>query len=356
MKIKKIMRLNRSNKFKGITLIFIVFCILCLYFVIMSQNILGIYDGIENEKLFELNSKKLPKIMTEIEKFDINEFGENNTPNYIPKILHQTGKNFEKLKKINTEFILECKQLNPKWKWIGWTDDKIIKFVGDNFPQYYNKFIEMEPFIKKVDAVRYLIMYYYGGLYLDVDVECLRNIDDFVEGLPLKFKVGWTGGYPEPFFLLSSPKNLFWIEAFESILKDWKKYNVRQTAGPQGLHRIMLNYAQKYGGDAIQKFVMFNKNETEIITPKFDVMYGVESWRWYIPDTFPMKDLVENKIGFIPNQIIDPTACLKNIQTCRYSHCHPRNDLGGALFVHHCHESWGGEQRKKYEKIKGFHF
>lgn len=188
-------------------------------------------------------------------------------------------------------------------------------------------------------------MYYHGGVYLDMDAECLRPIGNFVDGLS-RGSTAIVGGYPEPFFMMSTVGNKFWLYAFEKIIDEWKNYNVRQTGGPQGLQRMLKQYVSEFGQDAIRPFTMANVEECKLIQPPGDVKVGEETYRWITSrEDFPIKPFrVRDKVSFIPNQIVDPTACLYGIGNCRREHCHDREDLKGALFVHHCLESWGGEQ------------
>ena len=46
-------------------------------------------------------------------------------------------------------------------------------------------------------------MHYFGGVYLDVDVECVTDLGSLLEPLPKG--AAWTGDFPEPMFLLSAP-------------------------------------------------------------------------------------------------------------------------------------------------------
>lgn len=260
----------------------------------------------------------------------------------IPKILHKTSKSLLE-SDIQTSFFKECEEMyvNDGWEVKLWYDDDIDTFVSDNYPQYYLRFKEITPKIKQIDAVRYLFMYHYGGIYTDMDAECIRPASRFVDGIE-KGQTAWLAGYPEPFFLMSTVSNEFWIFAFELILRDWKKYNVRSTAGPQGLNRMAKAYVALKGSDAIRPFVMHDQSECDTIEPKGDVVCGQPTFRWieakdsFQPSQFP----VQSKIGFIPNKIVDPTACLSRIGNCKNGHCHDRVDVKPFLFVHHCLFSW----------------
>lgn len=271
----------------------------------------------------------------------------NNKMGTVPKILHKTTKVLRE-DNIQVSFYNECEEmyLNDGWEVKLWYDDDIDSFVEQNYPQYFKQFKEITPHIKQVDAIRYLLMYHYGGLYLDMDDECIRPASEFVDGLE-KGSTFWVTGYPEPHVMMSTPGNSFALYAFELILKDWRQHNVRGTGGPQGLNRMLKSYATLYGQDSIRPFAMYNENECDIIKPAGDVVCGEKTYRWVeAKEQFPKSNrVILNKIGFIPSNVFDPTACLANIKNCKNTHCHDRDDVKGSLTVHHCLFSWKGEAK-----------
>jgi len=70
---------------------------------------------------------------------------------------------------------------NPDWQYVMYDDNDINQFVKTNFPVYYtNFFCKYKKIILKVDIFRYLYLYKYGGVYSDMDSECLRPLDNLV--------------------------------------------------------------------------------------------------------------------------------------------------------------------------------
>lgn len=261
---------------------------------------------------------------------------------HIPKILHKTSRALIQ-GDLQTSFYEECKVMyeSDGWDVKLWDDDMIDLFVAEHYPQYFKRFKEITPHIKQVDAVRYLFMHHYGGIYLDMDDECIRTPTKFIEGIT-KGPTAWMTGYPETHFLMSTPGNEFWIFAFEMILRDWKRYNVRSTGGPQGLNRMAKAYTMLKGRDAIRPFVMNDQSECDRIKPEGDVVCGEETYRWIVSrHDFPVsRDPVKYKIGFVPSGLFDPLACLERLGDCRYSHCHDRDDVLDSFSVHHCLFTW----------------
>ena len=73
-----------------------------------------------------------------------------------------------------TKYIDSWKRHHPEWDYKLWNDNDIPSY------DFINKeaFTKAKNFGTKSDLWRYDILYKYGGLYVDVDVECLKPIDD----------------------------------------------------------------------------------------------------------------------------------------------------------------------------------
>lgn len=98
----------------------------------------------------------------------------------VPKIIHQLWKN-NKLPdhlKIMQESVL-CHHSEYEYKF--WTDETLDEFITTYHPSlkpvYDYKF---QYIIQKIDFIRLLLLYHYGGIYLDIDNYCMKNLDDLL--------------------------------------------------------------------------------------------------------------------------------------------------------------------------------
>jgi mannosyltransferase OCH1-like enzyme len=99
----------------------------------------------------------------------------------IPKIIHQTWKTAE----IPAEwkaYPQTWKDHHPGWTYRLWTDEDFLPFVREHFPEFQQTFTAYSYQIQRVDAIRYLILHKFGGVYVDMDIECLRPLDDLLAG------------------------------------------------------------------------------------------------------------------------------------------------------------------------------
>ncbi|KAK4946381.1 hypothetical protein LTR10_014579 [Elasticomyces elasticus] len=76
---------------------------------------------------------------------------------------------------------------NPKYRYELLTDDNALSYVkhhygpnGINRPDIVHVYETLNAKIIRADLLRYLVMYVEGGVYADIDVECLKPIDGFI--------------------------------------------------------------------------------------------------------------------------------------------------------------------------------
>jgi mannosyltransferase OCH1-like enzyme len=90
----------------------------------------------------------------------------------IPTIIHQIWLGSpvpEELKKFQESW----HQFHPTWQYRLWTDKDIVTFGFENL-MYIRK---STSYAERSDMMRYEILYRYGGVYVDMDQECLRSFD-----------------------------------------------------------------------------------------------------------------------------------------------------------------------------------
>ena len=85
-----------------------------------------------------------------------------------------------------------------------------------------HKFKQIEPCQTTLsgvgDAVRYFILNSYGGLYMDMDVECFRPTDSFLRGFDLVLNVELRDrATVTNAVMASAPQINFWPRVFEKL-------------------------------------------------------------------------------------------------------------------------------------------
>jgi Mannosyltransferase OCH1 and related enzymes len=95
----------------------------------------------------------------------------------IPRIIHQIYENTDR-PPANLLAIAETwKEKHPDWEYRLWNRQMINDFLESKCPdflEYYRSY----PFdVQRWDAIRYLILYHIGGVYADLDYECIQPLD-----------------------------------------------------------------------------------------------------------------------------------------------------------------------------------
>lgn len=58
-----------------------------------------------------------------------------------------------------------------------WTDADSREFIAQHYTWFLDTFDNYEYVIQRADAIRYFVLHHYGGIYLDLDIGCLRPLD-----------------------------------------------------------------------------------------------------------------------------------------------------------------------------------
>lgn len=179
--------------------------------------------------------------------------GDVNAP--IPRTIHQTWKTGEvpdRLKAFQKSFV----EQHPSWEYKLWTDDDNQRLIETEYPWFLPFYNSYPHHIQRVDAARYFILYHYGGVYADLDMQCLTALDplnDQIGGVV----VGQEGQMHHDgtqrignAILFSSRHHPFWLRVFQALLEAHAKSDPRKigsvfvTTGPSFLHEVYLKYPQ----------------------------------------------------------------------------------------------------------------
>ena len=141
-------------------------------------------------------------------------------------------------------------KMNPNWKYTLLTDADNDKLVKDYFPDFYHTFVTFQYPIQRADAIRYCVLYLFGGVYLDLDYICNKSFDDLVleKQVGLTFS-GNTKGIFTNSILLSQKGSEFWlmcIQKMQSPLLMYKKVSkhlrIMFSTGPMMLNNMAKQY------------------------------------------------------------------------------------------------------------------
>jgi len=97
----------------------------------------------------------------------------------IPKTIHQIWFQGEDQIPPNLlEYHESWKTLNPDYKILVWDQPKIEKLINQQEPWIKETYFFYEKMIQKIDFAKYVILYTYGGIYMDMDIKCLQSLNN----------------------------------------------------------------------------------------------------------------------------------------------------------------------------------
>lgn len=127
------------------------------------------WDYIANIK----NLDQWEELSTNFKNYEEREnSNKNDSPEKIPKIIHQIWLGPKKLPKKYSLWGETWRKFNPSWKYKLWTDNELKDFPLVN----QELFDQASNYGFKSDIARYEILRKFGGIYVDTDFECLKPI------------------------------------------------------------------------------------------------------------------------------------------------------------------------------------
>ena len=180
VKIKDAMRFRQTTlrKMRGTVEIFMIFCL--MFFISMSQIHSNNTDTFASKRDVPLKDGK-QKDITKVQKKNGND-GKNDNANdlsgrqrklqdyRIPFIVHQLW-NTRDVPIPMLQYIETWMATHPHWQYWFWTKESQEKFLRERYPKYLPQYLDYELDIQRADMIRFLILYEFGGIYADLDVE-----------------------------------------------------------------------------------------------------------------------------------------------------------------------------------------
>lgn len=168
----------------------------------------------------------------------------------IPKIIHQTCKTKDVPEKWKYAFD-SCKTNNKGFKHILWNDKTMDKFVKKYYHDFYKIYKSYKYHIQRCDVFRFLVLYKYGGIYLDMDIICNKNLNKFLHyDLVLSHSPNLEKYLTNSFFMVV-PNNPFFKYCIDNLSKHINNYqyfgkhlHVMYSTGPAFLTNMVNDYGK----------------------------------------------------------------------------------------------------------------
>lgn len=99
--------------------------------------------------------------------------------------------------------IESCRALHSNWTHFLWTDAIAADFMEQHHPDIFPHYRAYKQSIQRANVLRYALLNHFGGVYVDLDVSCLRPLDD-LRSLPWLTPGAYPAGVNNA-FILSRP-------------------------------------------------------------------------------------------------------------------------------------------------------
>lgn len=178
----------------------------------------------------------------------------------IPRIVHQIW--FQGQNQIPVKYLAYQKSfqtLNPDFSYMLWDASSISHLIQEKESNLYDLYDTLPMMIQKIDLGKYIILKHHGGVYADMDMECLRPLSDLLNEHPEKSLIigemrmplllpfasrgkYWTGKYYNNGLIVSSKNHDFWDHVLSYIQKNIKRqwyqtsdYYVQDSTGTMAI-------------------------------------------------------------------------------------------------------------------------
>ena len=208
----------------------------------------------------------------------------------IPKKIHQI---FFQIHKPLDQFPIFLKSISaiqkyaPEYDYKLWNETDCLNLLEKEYPVFLKFYTKLQK-IQQIDFMKYILMYHYGGFYIDLDIIMLQSPNDLTNKNLLLPKDSGRAKYRNSMFG-SVPHHELWFELLTNcdtnynekkkieIYQKWKGRFVLQTTGPWYMSRIAKKVLPNHNAD---KDIIFDRECVGELEDKnyYFIDYVINSW------------------------------------------------------------------------------
>ncbi len=191
----------------------------------------------------------------------------------IPKIFHRIWLGNNPMPEDYIKYGETWIKHHPDWKMILWTDQNMIPLENQNL------YDSTDIMAMKADIARYEILYHFGGVYIDTDFECLKNIEPLLDEVTA-FAASEDNYYISIGIMGGTLGHQIFKTIIDQLPKSIDEYRFKSLScqtGPAFVTRILKDTTLL---DVFEKdiFYPYYYTETEKKNDNFPEAYAVHHW------------------------------------------------------------------------------
>ena len=220
----------------------------------------------------------------------------------IPKIIHQHWENCNIPAGIDREWISSWSTKHPDWQYWFWSEDDVRCFLKREYPDFLNYYNSYSIGVSKggifrADAMRYFVLSHFGGVYADLDAECLKPLDAWIGGENSCVVSEETPEHPYLVFekeegnlinavMMCAPGHPFMINIREELPRRVTEPDILKATGPllvTDMWKSYTNSTKKHPNVTIANYKYF--------MPRFDPTIGDQLRETCVGSKYPSLNL-----------------------------------------------------------------
>jgi hypothetical protein len=250
------------------------------------------------------------------------------TQQKIPALIHQTWKDADvpaQWEKWADSWRLH----HPGWEYRLWTDSDNRAFLQEHYPWFLPVYDGYTEPIMRADAIRYFLLDQFGGLYVDLDFECLSPVDGLLDGHELvlgcepqahtRLLLARRRGLSRIVgnaFIASRPGHPFWAHVHRQLVGAHRMPGALDVTGPFFLTRAIDSAPEPASITILGPEVLYpevSPYATELFGPQkadYERAYAVHHWSgsWVRDVPGPPRTSAGKRLPFWASQELQPLA------------------------------------------------
>ncbi|MET7617866.1 glycosyltransferase [Streptomyces sp. NPDC005408] len=246
----------------------------------------------------------------------------------IPALIHQTWKDTDVPPEWQ-KWADSWRTHHPGWGYRLWSDADNRAFLQEHYPWFLPVYDGYPEAIMRADAIRYFLLDHFGGLYVDLDFECLNPVTGILDGHELvlgcepdahtRLLLARQRGFDRIVgnaFIASRPGHPFWAHVHRQLVAAHKLPSALDVTGPFFLTRAIDSAPEPGSITVLGPEILYPKVSpyaTELFGPQeadYDRAYAVHHWSdsWAVDTSEAPRTSAGRRVQFWASQELQPVA------------------------------------------------